>query len=53
MKHWVHVAHMAKHASEQGNDKTAGVLWIVGGFFLTPFVVGIPMIGFGIYKLCK
>lgn len=53
MKHWHHVAHMAQHAGKHGNNTAAGVLWIVCGFFLTPILIGVPMICYGIYKLCK
>lgn len=51
--HWSHLAHVAHHADKEGNSRAAGVVWIVIGFFLTPALVGVPIVAFGVYKLCK
>ena len=49
---FVHVmVHGARHAEKDGNHKLAGVVYIVVGFFLTPWLIGIPIMLYGFYKL--
>ena len=43
---------MVAHAAHE-DSKLAGVVLIVVGFFLAPFLIGIPLMLFGAYKLCK
>lgn len=50
MSHWVHHAvHVAAH--EKKDPKAAGVALIVVGLFFTPWIVGIPILIYGICKL--
>lgn len=50
MSDWVHHAvHAAAH--EKKNPKLAGVILIVIGVFFTPFLIGIPIMIYGFYKL--
>ena len=53
MSHWWHYLHHAHKADEGGNHKLAGVILIVVGFFLAPALIGIPIMIYGFYKLCK
>lgn len=56
MSHWKHLAHglhQAHTADHQGHGKLAGVICIVLGIFLTPMLIGIPLILYGLYKLVK
>ena len=46
---WEHFAHAAAH----DDSKAAGVVLLVIGFFLAPFLIGIPLMLAGAYKLCK
>ncbi len=48
-----HMLHGARQAEEQGSHKLAGVVYIVVGFFLTPALIGFPMMLYGFYKLFK
>lgn len=50
--HWMHLTHAASHAKGKSENIIAGLLLIVFGFFLTPMLIGVPMIIYGIYKLC-
>ena len=43
----------AAEAAARENSKAAGVVLLVVGFFLAPFMIGIPIMCFGFYKLCK
>lgn len=62
-RHLPHVGHMLhqvregeKHADLTGDTKEgklAAVGYIVIGFFLTPMLIGIPIMGYGLYKLTK
>ena len=47
------LVHGAREAEKHGNHKLAGVLYIVIGFFLTPWLIGLPLMGYGVYKLFK
>lgn len=49
--HLPHVIHRAMHEKE--HPKMAGVVLIVVGLFFTPWLIGIPILLLGIYKLCK
>lgn len=51
--HWWHFLHHAKHASDHGQNKIAGVILLIVGFFLAPMLIGIPLMLFGAYKLLK
>ena len=54
--HWQHLAHIlhgAQHEEKHGHHKLAGVAYIVAGFFLAPLLIGIPLMLYGFYKLCK
>lgn len=44
---------VAAHAAAHDDSKAAGVVLIVAGFFLAPFLIGIPLMLWGAYKLCK
>jgi hypothetical protein len=44
-----HLIHGAMH--EKDHPKLAGVMLIIVGLFLTPFVIGIPILLLGMYKL--
>ncbi len=48
-----HLIHSARHEESRGNHKLAATAYIVGGFFLAPFLIGIPMMLYGFYKLGK
>ena len=51
MFNWLHATHAAVHEKE--HPKLAGVALIIIGLFLTPFMlIGLPIVGYGIYKLC-
>ncbi len=52
MSNWLHAATHAAH-HEKHNPKLAAVMWIIIGFFLAPMLVGLPMIGYGVYKLAN
>lgn len=49
---WSHAAGHAVHAANHGS-KAAAVFLIVFGVFLTPALIGIPMVIYGLYKLCQ
>ncbi len=52
MSPWVHhTIHAGRHQKE--NPKMAGLMFIIIGFFLAPFLIGIPMIFYGGYLLAK
>ncbi|MGA2256830.1 MAG: hypothetical protein ABSG53_19440 [Thermoguttaceae bacterium] len=51
--HVFHMLHNAHQADERGNHKLAGVVYIVVGFFLTPVLIGFPLMLYGVYKLFK
>lgn len=49
--HWqTHVLHAAAHDK---NSKVAAVALIVMGLFFTPFMIGIPILLLGLYRLFK
>lgn len=50
---WLHLLHAAHHASHRGHHKAAGLLYMVIGFFLTPILIGIPLMLYGALKLAK
>ena len=47
------LVHSARHAEKHGNYKVAGVALLIIGFFLTPMLVGIPMMVYGFCLLFK
>jgi len=47
--HLPHIVHQAME--ETKNPKFAGVILIIIGLFLTPWLIGIPILILGIYKL--
>jgi hypothetical protein len=49
---WQHAFHAA-HKGEKDNSKLAAVVYIVVGFFFAPMLIGIPLLIYGVYKLCK
>ncbi len=49
--HIVHLLHSAHGEDEHGSHKLAGVAYIVIGFFLTPLLIGVPLMFYGVYKL--
>jgi len=49
--HLTHIVHGAMH--EKQNPKLAGVVLVVIGLFLTPILIGIPILLLGIYKLSQ
>lgn len=50
--HWIHHAvHAAAHDKE--HPKLSGVILIIIGLFLTPWMIGIPILIYGFYKLCR
>jgi hypothetical protein len=49
--YWQH--HMIHTAAHEKESKLAAVVLIVMGLFFTPFLLGIPVLLFGIYRLCK
>jgi hypothetical protein len=50
MSNWLHATHAAMH--EKKHPKLAGVGLIIIGLFLTPVpFIGLPIVGYGIYKL--
>ena len=49
----LHMLHGAHNADEHGSHKAAGVIYIVVGFFLTPVLIGFPLMVYGFYKLFK
>lgn len=51
--HLSHYVHLAHRADEEGHGKWAGVMFLIIGFFLAPMLIGIPLMCYGIYKLCK
>jgi hypothetical protein len=51
--HWIHGIHAAHRASHQGSHKAAGVIYLIVGFFMAPFLIGIPIMIYGVYKLTK
>jgi len=48
-RHLPHFVHGAWH--EKKHPRLGGVVLIVIGLFLTPWLIGIPILGMGIYKL--
>jgi hypothetical protein len=51
MKHIGHIVHAASH--EEQHPKLAGVVLIIIGLFFTPWLIGIPILIYGFYKLLK
>jgi len=51
MHHLPHVIHRAAHEKE--HPRVAGLVLCVIGLFLTPWLIGIPILMLGIYKLFK
>ena len=51
--HILHLLHHAHKEGEKGNHKVEGAVYVGTGFFLAPMLVGIPMMLYGVYKLCK
>lgn len=49
--HIGHMLHNVHKEDENGNHKIAGVAYIVIGFFLTPALIGFPLMLYGVYKL--
>jgi hypothetical protein len=47
--HWMHAA---SHAAKS-NSKGAGVVLLIIGFFLAPFLIGIPIMILGAIKIYK
>jgi hypothetical protein len=52
MSDWMRETIHAHHHQKE-NPKMAGLMLIVIGFFLAPFLVGIPMIFYGGYLVAK
>ena len=54
---WHHLAHLfhgAHRESEKGNHKLARIAYLVAGVVFAPFgVIGIPIMIYGFYMLCK
>jgi hypothetical protein len=49
-----HLPEMIKRAVEEKKDtKTAGIFLVIVGLLLTPWFIGIPILGYGIYKLSQ
>ncbi len=49
---WHHLPHVIHGAMEEKkHPKLAGITLIVIGLFLTPWIIGLPILGYGIYKL--
>jgi hypothetical protein len=48
-----HMLHGAHQADQSGSHKLAGIVYIVVGFFLSPALIGFPLMIYGFYKLCK
>jgi hypothetical protein len=52
MSDWIrHAVHAAGHEKE--NPKMAAVALIIIGLFFAPWIFGIPILIYGIYKLCN
>jgi hypothetical protein len=52
LNHLAHLVHHCTHA--KGDDaKWAGGVLIVVGLFLTPFLIGVPLLIYGIVKLVE
>lgn len=51
--HWAHALHAAHRESERGNHKGAAWIYIIVGLFMTPILIGIPIMIYGFYKLAK
>jgi hypothetical protein len=49
--HLPHLIHGAMH--EKKHPKIAGMMLIIVGIFLTPWLIGIPILILGIYKLSQ
>jgi hypothetical protein len=49
MSNWFHVAAHAAH--DKKNPKLSGVVLIIIGLFLAPWLIGIPILIYGIYKV--
>jgi hypothetical protein len=48
------LTHLVHHAvKEKEHPVFLGVMLIIVGLFLTPWLIGIPIVIFGIYKLCQ
>lgn len=45
--------HHVIHAAAHEESKFGAVIMIVMGLFFTPFLIGIPVLLFGLYRLCK
>ena len=45
--------HVVHAAASDKNSKVGAVAMIVVGLFFTPFMIGIPILIMGIYRLCK
>ncbi len=49
-----HVSHLVRHAmQEKKHPKFAGLVLVVVGLFLAPWLIGIPIVLMGIYKLTR
>lgn len=48
-----HAVREAFTAQSKGEHKAAGVMYIIIGFFLTPMLIGIPILAYGIYKVSR
>jgi hypothetical protein len=49
---WQHMLHTARHG-EHKSPKSAAVVYIVIGFFFAPMLIGIPILLYGVFLLCK
>ncbi len=49
---WWHLLHGARHG-EHKSPKLAAFVYIIVGFFFAPMLIGIPILLYGIYLLCK
>jgi hypothetical protein len=56
IKHLIHgIGHSARHEREKGHHSAANGWIMIGiGVFLLPIpILGLPLLGFGIWKVCK
>lgn len=51
LHHLTHLVHGALHEKE--NPKLAGAVLVVVGLVLTPFLIGLPILLVGLYKLSQ
>lgn len=51
MSNWQH--HLIHAAAHDKDSKLAAVVLIVMGLFFTPFLIGIPILLIGLYRLFK